>query len=395
MNLIGGRAPLYQYVIVAGLAALLTYLLTPVVRVLAVRLGAVDVPKDRKIHHAPTPTLGGIAIYLGFAVAFAAAAAFPQLRSAFRFSEVFGLLIGGFVTLALGIADDRRDLSAPAKLAGQLFAAGILFQSGVRLSYFWLPGGAEVVYLSEDLSAILTMGWIVFLMNAVNFVDGLDGLCAGLTAIAAGALFLYARQLPAEFLGPDPVAPLVAAALVGACLGFLRYNFNPARIFMGDSGAMPLGFLLAGATISVIGRFAGPPSAVGRVALPLVFTPIVFLALPITDVVFAVVRRLATGRPIYTPDKEHIHHQLLRLGHSQKEAVLVMYAWALLLAGGLVTAAVMPWGSFLLAFAIAGGTIAVYTFSPRLRAPDGAAARSSPVAAEEGAGVAPGSPQRV
>lgn len=362
--------PLYLYGLIAGFAAVGAFLLTPLVIAMSKKIGAVDVPKDRRVHHAPTPTLGGIAIFGGFAFAVGIAAIFPNMRSAFRFSEIFGLLIGGAIALALGIADDRRELAAPAKLAGQICAAGVLFLSGVRLSYFWVPG-VGVLFLSGDVSAILTIGWIVFLMNAVNFVDGLDGLCAGLTVIASAALFAYTLQLPTEFLGPDPIAPLVAVALAGACIGFLRFNFNPAKIFMGDSGAMPLGFLLAGATISVIGRYAGSSGSVGRVALPMVFTPIVFLALPITDVLFAVVRRLATGRPIYTPDKEHIHHQLMRLGHSHRQSVLVMYGWALLLAGGLIVAGVMPWGSFLLAFAVAGGTIAVFTLSPRFRNSNG------------------------
>lgn len=269
------------------------------------------------------------------------------------------------ITLAIGVLDDRRDLRPLTKFAGQVFAAGVLFQFGVRLSYLWLPG-VGVLSLSADISAIATIVWIVFLMNATNFIDGLDGLCAGLTAISAAALFFYSLRLPLEFLGADPVAPLAAAAIFGACIGFLRHNFNPAKIFMGDSGAMPLGFLLAGATISVIGRYAGPPSSVGRVALPLVFMPIVFLALPIADLVFAVVRRVATGRPIHAPDKEHIHHQLLRFGHTHKQAVLVMYGWASLLAGGLVLAGIMPWGSFLLAFAVAASTVGVVTLSPKL-----------------------------
>jgi UDP-GlcNAc:undecaprenyl-phosphate/decaprenyl-phosphate GlcNAc-1-phosphate transferase len=354
------------YLVVGAVAAIVSYLLTPGVRAYVIKVGAYDIPKDRKVHHAPTPTFGGVAIYLGFAVAFIVALAFPSLRAAFRFSEVFGLLTGGFVTLALGVADDHRDLSASTKAAGQVFAAGILYLSGVQMSFFWLPG-VGVISLSPDLSALLTIVWIVFLVNAVNFIDGLDGLAAGLSAIAAIGLFVYSTRLPAEFLGPSPLAPLVAVAVAGACLGFLPHNFNPARIFMGDSGAMPLGYLLAGATISIIGRFNGPGAAGGRLALPLIFTPIVFLALPITDALFAIVRRLATGRGIWTADKEHIHHRLMRLGHSHRQAVLVMYGWAALLAGGLVVAGVLPWGRFLLAFAVAVGTVAIVTMAPRLR----------------------------
>jgi UDP-GlcNAc:undecaprenyl-phosphate GlcNAc-1-phosphate transferase len=353
------------YLVVAGIGALTSYLVTPGVRVLAVKVGALDIPKDRKVHHAPTPTMGGIGIYVGFLVAMLSVLAIGSLRPAFRFTEVFGLIFGGLGVLALGIADDRRDLQAPVKLAGQILAAGLLYLSGVQMNFFWLPG-VGVLYLSPDLAAPLTILWVIVLINAVNLIDGLDGLAAGLTTIAAGAFLVYSFRLPPELLGPHPLAPLAAAALAGACLGFLRHNFNPARIFMGDSGSMLLGYLLAGATISAVGRSTIPGASEGRLALPLVLTPIVFLALPITDVAFAVVRRLATGRPIYHPDKEHIHHRLLRLGHSHRQAVLVMYGWALLLAAG-----ALPWGRFLLLFAGAVGTVTLFTAAPRLREGNG------------------------
>jgi UDP-GlcNAc:undecaprenyl-phosphate GlcNAc-1-phosphate transferase len=364
---------LTPYVVVAAVAAAASFICTPLVRAVVVRIGGYDVPVDRKIHLAPTPTFGGIAIYVGLAAAFVAAVSLPTLRDAFRFSEVFGLLVGGFVVLVLGILDDHRDLSPPAKFAGQIFAGGILFLSGVQMSFFWLPG-IGVISLSPDISALLTIIWVMLLTNAVNYIDGLDGLAAGLGAIAGGGLFLYATRLPEEFLGPDPLAPLATAALVGACVGFLPHNFNPARIFMGDTGAMPLGFFLAGATISLIGRYNGPGSAGGRLALPLIFTPIVFLAVPLTNVALVTLRRLANRRPIFAPDNEHIHDRLLRLGHTHRQAVLVMYGWALVLAAGLVVAGTISWGRFVLAFAVAGGTVVLLTLAPRLRA-----AGSSPV----------------
>ena len=354
------------YILVAAAAAVSAYVFTPLVRWVAIRVGGYDVPTDRKLHQVPAPTFGGIAIYIGLVVAFVVALTLADLREAFRFSEVFGLLLGGFVVLVLGIADDHRDLSPPAKFAGQIVAGGILFLSGVQMSFFWLPG-IGVISVSPDLSAILTILWVMLLTNAVNYIDGLDGLAAGLAAIAGGGLFLYSTRLPAEFLGPDPLAPLATAALVGACIGFLPHNFNPARIFMGDTGAMPLGFVLAGATISLIGRFNGPGSAGGRLALPLIFTPIVFLAVPLTNVALVTLRRLANRRPIFAADNEHIHDRLLRLGHSHRQAVLVMYGWALVLAAGLVVAGTISWGRFVLAFAVAGGTVVLVTLSPRLR----------------------------
>lgn len=364
------------HLIVGAASAILAYVTTHAVRAVMTRLAVYVVPRDRKVHRAPTPALGGIAIYVSMAAAFGVAAALPALRATFRFSEVFGLLVGGLVLLALGIADDRHELSAAAKFPGQFFAAGILYLSGVQMSFFWLPV-IGVISLSPDVSAVATIVWIVLLTNAVNYSDGLDGLAAGLSAIAGVGLFFYSLLLPPEFLGPVPLAPLVAVALAGACIGFLPHNFYPARIMLGDTGAMPLGFFLAGATISMIGRFSGPGDAGGRLALPLIFTPLVFLAVPLSDFAFVTLRRLATGRPIFKADQEHIHYRLLRLGHSQRQAVLVMCGWAALGTSGLVLAGRMPWGRFILAFALAGGTVVLLTMAPRLRG----AGRSRRVAA--------------
>jgi UDP-GlcNAc:undecaprenyl-phosphate GlcNAc-1-phosphate transferase len=366
---------LTPYLVVGGTAAIMGYLLTLVVREGVKRIGAYAVPRDRKVHRAPTPSLGGIAVYIGFVAAFGVAAMIPSLRGTFGFSEVFGLLAGGLLVLVLGIADDRYELSPPAKLAGQIFAGGIVYLSGIQMSFFWLPV-LGVISLSADVSAIFTIFWIVLLTNAVNYIDGLDGLAAGLSAIAAAGLFFYSKLLPASFLGQAPLAPLALVALAGVCIGFLPLNFYPAKIMLGDTGAMPLGFFLAGATISMIGRYSGPGAAGGRVALPLIFTPIVFLALPVTNFVFVTLRRLFAGRQLMKGRwDEHIHYQLLRLGHSQRQAVLVMWGWAAILAAGLVVAGRMPWGRFILAFAVGIGTVMLFTLAPRLRAPRRAFAR--------------------
>ena len=378
------------YVLVAAVAAAAAYVCTPAVRAVAIRIGGYDVPTDRKLHQVPAPTFGGIAIYVGIVVAFAIALTIGDLREAFRFSEVFGLLLGGFVVLLLGILDDHRDLAPPAKLAGQVFAGGILFLSGVQMSFFWLPG-LGVISLSPDISAVLTIVWVLLLTNAVNYIDGLDGLAAGLAAIAAAGLFVYSTRLPSEFLGPDPLAPLATAAVVGACIGFLPHNFNPARIFMGDTGAMPLGYFLAGATISMIGRYNGPGAAGGRLALPLIFTPIVFLAVPLTNVALVTLRRLSARRPIFSADNEHIHDRLLRLGHSHRRAVLIMYGWALLMTTGLVVSGTISWGRFVLAFAVAGGTVLVLTLAPRLRAAGADRAEAATASAQVSERTEPGS----
>ncbi len=372
-----------SYYIVGGVAAAAALVLTPIVRAIVVRLGGYDVPVDRKVHHAPTPTYGGVAIYFAFGIGIAAAMAVSSLRGAFHFSEMFGLLFGGLIVMFIGILDDHHDLSRPARLAGEFFAAGILYLSGIQMSFFWLPV-IGTISLSPDISAVLTMVWIVLLTNAVNYIDGLDGLAAGLTAIASGALFVYSTRLPAQFLGPDPLAPLVAVALVGACIGFLPFNFNPARIFMGDTGAYPLGFFCAGATISMIGRFSGPGSAGGRLGLPLVFTPIVFLALPLGNFVLVTIDRMRKGQPITVGERDqHIHYRLLELGHTHRRAVLVMYCWALVLAVGLVVAGTIPSGRFVLAFAFAIGTIVLLTLAPRLWGSSGEAAASSGVSGDE------------
>jgi UDP-GlcNAc:undecaprenyl-phosphate GlcNAc-1-phosphate transferase len=356
-----------SYLLVGGAAAAAALVLTPVVRAVVVRRGGYDVPVDRKVHHAPTPTYGGVAIYFAFAIGLASATAVSSLRGAFHFSELSGLLVGGFIVMVLGILDDHHDLSRPARLAGEFFAAGIVYLSGIQLTFFWLPV-IGVISLSPDISAVLTMVWFVLLTNAVNYIDGLDGLAAGLTAIASGAVFIYSTRLPAQFLGPDPLAPLVAVALVGACIGFLPYNFNPARIFMGDTGAYPLGFFSAGATISMIGRFSGPGAAGGRLGLPLVFTPIVFLALPLGNFVLVTIDRMRKGQPVMVGERDqHIHYRLLELGHTHRRAVLVMYCWALVLAVGLVVAGTIPSGRFVLAFVCAIGTIVLLTLAPRLR----------------------------
>jgi len=354
------------YLVVAGVGVVVALACTPIVRAVVMRLGGFDVPSGNKLHLTPKPTYGGVAIYVAFAVAMGCATIFRSLRGAFRFSEVGGLLLGGFIVMVIGALDDHHDLSRPARLAGEFFAAGILYLSGVQMSFFWLPG-IGVISLSPDISAVLTMVWIVLLTNAVNYIDGLDGLAAGLTAIASGALFAYSTRLPAQFLGPDPLAPLVAVALVGACIGFLPYNFNPARIFMGDTGAYPLGFFCAGATISMIGRFSAPGFAAGRVGLPLVFTPVVFLALPLGNFVLVTIDRLRKGQPVMVGERDqHIHYRLLELGHTHRRAVVLMYCWALVLAVGLVVAGTLPSGRFVLAFFAAIGTIALLTLAPRL-----------------------------
>ena len=361
------------YGLVLAVAALVANGATPVVVAMARRVGAVDIPDDRKVHAVPTPTLGGAAIFLGFAGGLLVATLVPSLHSSlgpfslWPPSEPTGIALGATIIFLLGVIDDVKGLRAPAKLSGQLLAAGILFLSGVRLYYFRFPF-VGALSLSSDLSAIITIAWIVIVVNAVNLIDGLDGLAAGITAIAAGTFFIYSYQLSARGLaGPEQSAPLISILVVGATLGFLRYNFNPARIFMGDSGSMTLGFLLAAATIVGVGRSAPSNDLPESVLfyLPLVI-PLIVLAIPILDTALAVVRRARRGTHIFVADKEHLHHRLLEIGHGHRQAVLIMYAWTAVIAGAGLALSFVPNRSITLLFLGAGAAVLIYTMLPRL-----------------------------
>jgi UDP-GlcNAc:undecaprenyl-phosphate/decaprenyl-phosphate GlcNAc-1-phosphate transferase len=311
---------------VAALAA------TPVVRWMAMRWGAIDRPSDRKVHPQPTPTLGGLALWFAMLVGLGVAYLIPSFRALFEVSlEPLGAAVAGTVIVALGVYDDVRGMAAPAKVAGQILSAGLLILFGVQLLYFWLPG-LGILSLSPDVAVPATLLWALLMINAVNLIDGLDGLAAGVVAIAAAAFFGYAfLSGQSIFPGPSP-ASLLSAVVAGAALGFLPYNFHPARIFMGDSGSMLLGLLLAAATISGVGRTDAPTNTdLAALAIPVVI-PLLVLAVPFTDVVLAIIRRLRRGRKVYAPDKEHIHHRLLEIGHSHRAAVLLMYLWSALLA---------------------------------------------------------------
>jgi UDP-GlcNAc:undecaprenyl-phosphate GlcNAc-1-phosphate transferase len=322
------------YLVVAAVAAGVTFLATPIVKRLAARMGAVDVPDDRKVHSKPTPSLGGIAIFFGFAVGLGVAWVIGDFRELFKISsEPIGVLAASVAVVALGTLDDTRGLKASTKLAGQIVATGALILAGVQVFYFWVPG-AGLISLSPDMSALLTVIWTVLLINAVNLVDGLDGLAAGVSAIAAAALFAYAFRTSG---GIPTTAALIAALVIGSCIGFLPYNFYPARIFMGDSGSMLLGLLLASSTVSGVGRTIEPDlSDVAGLIVP-VLLPFFVLAVPLADTAFAVLRRIRDRRPLAMPDKRHIHHWLFDMAGSHRQAVLVMYMWSGMLAAAAVT----------------------------------------------------------
>src|SRR5687768_16723964 len=290
------------YLAVFLVTAVSAYVATPLVRRLAVRIGAIDKPSDRKVHPKPTPTLGGLAMWVACLVGLAVAYLMPAFDRLFELSsEPFGVLLAGMVIVGLGSYDDLRGIAPPAKIAGQVLAAGLLILTGVQLFYFWLPGVGLLV-LGQDLAVPLTILWVVAMINAVNLIDGLDGLAAGVVAIAAIAFFAYAITSQGTLFeeGPTP-AGLFCVVVAGAALGFLPHNFNPAKIFMGDSGSMLLGLILAAATIAGVGRTQSPSNAeLAALAMPIAI-PLLVLAVPFTDVVWAIVRRMRRKKPVYRP----------------------------------------------------------------------------------------------
>jgi UDP-GlcNAc:undecaprenyl-phosphate GlcNAc-1-phosphate transferase len=358
-----------EYFIILVVAALSTWALTPVVQRWAVRLGAVVSPDPRRVHERPTPTLGGAAMYGGFIAAMAVASVLPGFQAVFRgTSEPIGLLVGATVMFAVGALDDLREVSPPAKLAGQVFAGSLLSLLGVTLLFFRIPFAGFVV-LSPDLSPLMTVIWVAIMANAINLIDGLDGLAAGVVGIAGFAFFLYALRLSdSGLLSESNFAPLVAIIAVGVCLGFLPHNIHPARIFMGDAGSLFLGLLLAASTIVVGGRTADQFSGQTFFFFAPLVIPFVILGVPMLDIALAVIRRTVRRQSIAVPDKDHLHHRLMRLGHGQRRAVFILWAWTAVLAGFVLAPTYTNEGNVLVPFGIAALALALYAiFHPVAR----------------------------
>lgn len=318
------------YLLILAIAAASTYLLVPVVKRIALAVGAITQVRERDVHTLPIPRLGGVAMYLGFLVSFLIASRIPYLGAVFASgSALWGVLIGAGVMCAVGAIDDVWELVWYGKLAGEVLAAGIMAWQGVQLVTVPVMG---LTVGSTRLAVFATIIVVVVVANAVNFMDGLDGLASGIVGIAAAAFFIYSYML-ARNASPDDYAShscVVVAALVGICLGFLPHNFHHARIFMGDSGALMLGVIIAAAGILVTGRIDPANTSVGY-ALPAIMpllVPAAVILLPLIDFVWAVVRRLARGQSPFHADAGHLHHRLLRHGHSHAGAVLILYMWA-------------------------------------------------------------------
>jgi UDP-GlcNAc:undecaprenyl-phosphate GlcNAc-1-phosphate transferase len=371
--------PIREYLLVGLSAAVVTYLLTGLVRRFALRIGAIAVPRGRDVHTIPIPRLGGVAIYLGVLGGVFVASQLPVLRRAFDYStETVAVLVAGGLIVLVGALDDRFGLDALTKLAGQATAAGVLVLMGVQWTAVYLPWGGSggstgsLLLLGQDQGVLITVFLCVLLVNAMNFVDGLDGLAAGIGTIAATATCAFALGLLGQQNGDVNAYPpaLIAAVLAGACAGFLPHNFQPARLFMGDSGSMFIGLTLAAATTTASGRTnystTGATGALALVTPLIVVAAVVFV--PLLDLLLAVVRRTRAGTSPFAPDKMHLHHRLLEIGHSQRRAVLLIYLWAGVLSFGAVALALVD-NAFLVVWMVTVGLLVAVLASavPRLR----------------------------
>ncbi|MFF5260897.1 glycosyltransferase family 4 protein [Actinomadura viridis] len=379
-----------EYLLTILIAALVAYLLTPAVRRFAVWFGAQAAVRDRDVHVIPTPRLGGLAMFGGMVAALVVATGLPEMRKVLANGDVSvgkALLLSGGLIVLVGIADDRWGVDALTKFAGQVAAAGVFIMQGIQLYVIPMPTG-ESLSLPPAYGVPLTVFIVVATINAVNFIDGLDGLAAGVVGIAALALFSYAYLLSyTNKLTTLSGATLTAAVLVGICAGFLPHNFNPARIFMGDTGSMLIGLLLSASTIMLTGQF--DPAFLGTYTLfpfyvPLLLVPAV-AAVPFVDMLLAVWRRTNQGRSPFAPDKQHLHHRLLELGHSHRRAVLIMYFWVSLLASSLVG---LSFTNSLVLVASVTGAVAVAGLAVMIAVPRMSARRAATTA------VAPADPPR-
>lgn len=299
-------------------------LITPLVKKLAIKIGATDKPNQRKVHQKIMPRLGGLAIYISFIIGFIIWS--PDVRYALP------ILIGSTVIIITGILDDMMELSAKVKFGGQLIAAGIVvIYGGIQVEFITLPFGGQIDFGFLDIP--ITIIWIVGITNAINLIDGLDGLAAGVSSIA-----LITISGMAMMMGYGFVAAL-GAIVLASTLGFLIYNFHPAKIFMGDTGALFLGFMIS--VLSLLG-FKG-------VTMVSLIIPVIILGVPISDTFFAIIRRIVHKQPISAPDKSHLHHCLLKLGFSHRQTVLIIYAIAAFFAlAAVIFSQAKLWGAFLL-----------------------------------------------
>ena len=323
---------LSAYLTVGGAAAVVTFLLIPIVIRISPAIGAVVAPDEHHIHLRPTPTAGGAAMMSGVVAGAVAALLHPDFDEVMAArTEMLGVVLAAGVIWSVGFVDDVRKISPPAKVAGMVLSGSILSMTGVSILVFRVPF-FDLLLLSTDWSFFVTVMWVVGMANVVNLIDGLDGLAGGIVAIASATFLLYAIQLGDEgVLDPANPGALWAAITLGVCIGFLPHNVHPARIFMGDGGALLLGLLMAASTMSVGGRTTAEFSGQSYFFFAPIFIPLVILGVPVFDTVFAFVRRTVRRTGFSAADKEHLHHRLMNLGHGHRRAVLILWAWTALL----------------------------------------------------------------
>lgn len=360
-----------EYFLVFAVAAAVTFGVTPLVRVVAQLTGAYTPVRERDVHTVPIPRLGGIGMYLGFVAAAFLAKQLPYLSQIFGSGQVKGIVIAGAIICGVGAVDDIYGLDWVTKFAGQTLAAGVMAYKGVQLLSVPLFG---VTVLPQPVLVAITVLVVLVTTNAVNWIDGLDGLAAGIVAIAAAAFFAYSYMMARGFDPPNvfSLSTFVTAALLGCCLGFLPHNVHKARLFMGDSGALTLGLLLAAATISMTGSPGGTSDDTLASALVPIVMPLAVLMLPFVDMVASIVRRIAAGQAPWEADAKHLHHQMLKLGHGHLRAVLILYAWAALIAyASLAFAFFDGWPAWAGILALLAVVLALTWWLPKVR-PTGA-----------------------
>ncbi|KWW99513.1 undecaprenyl/decaprenyl-phosphate alpha-N-acetylglucosaminyl 1-phosphate transferase [Carbonactinospora thermoautotrophica] len=320
-----------------------TYLVTGMVRKFALAAGVAPPVRDRDVHAVPIPRLGGLAMFAGLCAALIVASELPFMQSIYRQSDdPKAVFFGGLLICLLGVVDDKWGVDPFLKLGGQILAALVMAMYGIQMTWIPIPG-VTTVLLDPTTGILLTVLIVVVTINAVNFVDGLDGLAAGMVGIAALAFFGFSwYQWTRNGIEAVASPTLMSAILVGMCLGFLPHNFNPARIFMGDTGSMLIGLVLSASSISLAGKLDSHGLNHFVPALLPLLLPVAVLAVPLVDLCLAVVRRTWKGQSPFAADKQHLHHRLLDIGHSHRRAVLIMYLWAAVIAFGTVGLSFAP-----------------------------------------------------
>lgn len=341
-----------EFLLTIAFASALCYLITPFVKSLALKAGAFIHLRSRDTHTALTPRWGGIGMWISMSITFLVVSHLPLVSKSFG-REATGIFLAGTFIMILGALDDLYDLDSITKFAGQAVAGGILLLYGVQI--LWLPING-IYILPPSIGQLLTILFVMVVINAINFVDGLDGLATGIVAICAMAFFGFSYLLAVvNGLNRAGAPSLITAIIIGVCIGFLPHNYHPARIFMGDSGAMFLGLMLSAAAITLTGQIdlnAITNESSNKVLLPLLL-PFSVLAIPLIDLGMAIVRRIRAGRSPFTADKEHLHHRLLSMGNSHRRTSAILYSWTAMFAFPTAIAAFAPiWVALIVGLAI-------------------------------------------